>query len=404
MKATIISIGDEIMTGKTINTNQATIANQLFMMGIQTEAAINLADDQEKIKQTLKQVTSDLIIFTGGLGPTHDDLTKESVCQFYNKPLALIPSVYEDIKHYFEDRGKPMPATNKKQAYFPKDAEILKNTMGTAPGMLMRVEDQIIVLLPGPPTELQPMLLDVKNRLKPLLNGTTFQKGYLLVGLGESDLEAQMQPLYEAFPEVNIAPYAGLGEIKVIFTTKDETTLDQALKRFKSLFSNHIVTTHDESLESEIIHTLIDTNRTIALVESCTGGMISSRIVNVPGVSKVYKEGYILYDNQAKIKQLGINQHIMDRYGAVSDQCVYELAYQLAQRTSADVTLSVSGIAGPDGGTEDKPVGTVYFGVCFEGKTTTVKQHFAGDRNMIRQKATSYGLYLVWKALMHHES
>ncbi len=403
MKATIISIGDELMTGKTINTNQATISNQLFTMGVQTEMSINLADDKTMIKNTLKSVASKLIIFTGGLGPTHDDLTKETVCEFFEKPLIFHEAVYETIKHYFEYRGKPMPETNTKQAYFPKDAHILKNAVGTAPGMMMAVDDRIVVLLPGPPSELEPMFMEVKARLKPLLNGSVYQKGYLLVGLGESDLEGQMGTLYDAHPSVTIAPYAGLGEIRVIFTSKDEATLDKALKQFKGLFSKHIVTTHDETLEAEIIQTLQDTNRTISLAESCTGGLISSRIVGVPGVSKVYKEGYVLYDNETKTKQLGINQNIIDRYGAVSDQCVYELAYQLAQRTTADVTLSVSGIAGPDGGTEEKPVGTVYFGVCFEGRTTTFKQHFAGDRNMIRSKAASYGLYLVWKALMHHE-
>ena len=404
MKTTIISIGDELLTGQTLNTNLTYLAKRLYPLGIQVENAAMIRDDKAAIFDALQNTKSDLVIFTGGLGPTQDDLTKESICAYYHLSLVERPEVLERISSYFKRMKREMKPTNKKQAYFPKSAVVLDNHNGTAPGMLVEVEGKTIVLLPGPPSELQPMVGTMISHLKNYLDVPLVQRGYRLIGIGESDLEAEMQDFYLQYPKVNIAPYASVGEVVFIFTAKDEALLKPALRAFKKRFDRYIVGPHDESLESVVVHTLMDLKKVISLVESCSGGMLASRIVNVPDASKVFKESYVLYDNHSKIKHLGINHHIIEKFGAVSEQCVYELAYQLAQRTAADITVSISGIAGPSGGSEEKPVGTVYFGLHTEGKTQTDYKIFSGDRQMVRQKATSYALYLVLKALMHDEN
>ncbi len=404
MNATIISVGDELLIGKTVNTNLAYLTSVLFSIGVKTDQAVCVPDRKKSIETAIAQATGDLILFTGGLGPTKDDLTKETVCAYYDLPLKRNETVLRDISTYFSSLNRTMSEANHKQADFPQGATILKNGVGTAPGMILDIDGKIIVLLPGPPTELKPMFQDVIAYLKPLLEDTVYQKGYLVVGRGESDMESDMQAIYERHADVVIAPYASLGEITYLFTAHDEDKLNRALKDFRQSFSAYIIGRHDQSIEQVVVNLLMDTGKTISFAESCTGGMVSSRLVNVPDVSKVFKESYVLYDNTAKIKQLGVNSQIIERHGAVSEQCVYELCYQLAQRTGADITLSVSGIAGPKGGSEEKPVGTVYFGIHFEGKTHTYHRRFSGDRNMVRTKATVYGLFLIWKALMHDES
>ncbi len=403
MKATIIAVGNEILLGKTINTNLAYLGAFLFSLGIDVERSISVKDTESAIHSALEDSVGNLIVLTGGLGPTQDDTTKESVASYLNVDLVKHEATYEKIASYFKRSGRKMDPSNDKQAFFPQDATIIENLRGTAPGAIIPFHDKHYVLLPGPPSELKPMVEPLKAYLKPHLDQTIYQKGYLVVGQGESEFEGTMLSLYKAHPNVNIAPYASTGEIRYIFTSKDEENLKMALNDFKKHFSPYIIGAHDDTLEAHIVKTLKDQNKTISLAESCTGGMLASRLVNVSGVSDVFKESYVLYDNESKMKQLGINQLVLEKYGAVSEQCVYELAYQLSQRTEADVTVSISGIAGPQGGSEEKPVGTVYFGLTHEGKTKTAKRIFAGDRQMIREKATAYALYLVMKGLMHYE-
>ncbi len=404
MKAKIISVGNELLNGKTLNTNLTYLSKQLRKIGIPIESAMCIQDNEKNIHRTLKESNEDLIIFTGGLGPTRDDITKESVCDFFNLKLELHEDTLNTIKQYFARLDREMSESNEKQAYFPKDAIILENKQGTAPGLIVKTDEKTVVLLPGPPHELIPMFHYVADYLKERTNQTLYQSGYLVVGIGESDMETEMKAFYNKHPEVEIAPYADLASIQYIFTSTDADALEKALDQFKKRFNEYIVGPYDEPLEKRIVDTLIARNMTISLAESATGGMVSSTLVNVPDASKVFNESYVLYSNGSKVKQLGINQMIMEKFGAVSDQCVYELAYQLASRTDADITLSISGIAGPGGGSAIKPVGTMYYGLYHEGKTKTYKKVFSGDRNMIRKKATVYGLYLVLKALMHEDN
>ena len=399
MQGTILSIGNELLIGKTINTNLSIIAKTLYAMGIEVNQALCVKDDVHSIHQALSQIDDAFIIITGGLGPTPDDLTKEAVCAFYGLELTLHQQSLKRIKDTFKTMHKTMDNSNLKQAYFPKSAIVLNNDNGTAPGAIFQVGHQTIVLLPGPPTELMPMLEPVKTYLLEHLDFEVFHGGYLVVGIGESEMEHQLEGFYNAHKDVLIAPYAGLGEIQYIFTSKDETALKNALKAFHKRFRDVIVGPYDTPLEHIVVQALQAQNKTISFAESCTGGLLAGRLINVPGVSHVFNESYVLYSDNAKIKRLGVHQSIIDQFGAVSNQCVYELSYQLAQRTGADISVSVSGIAGPDGGTKDKPVGTVFFGITHEGRTKTMHHIFVGDRQMIRQKAVAFALNLVIKTL-----
>lgn len=403
MKATIINIGNELLNGKTINTNLNFIAKSLRALGIGISQAVTINDDVNMIHKVLDGIQDHLIIFTGGLGPTPDDLTKETVCDYYGLKLYLHEDSLKRIQQTFSQAKRKMDESNFKQAYFPKEAIILKNDNGTAPGAIIKHEDTIIVLLPGPPTEMNPMFEHVKVYLEERVSKDFFEDGFLVSGIGESEVEGTLKTLYGKHPNVTIAPYAGLGEIQYIFTSHHEDDLSRALKDFKQHLSQYIVGPYQIPLETRVVNTLHAQNKTISFAESCTGGLLAGRLINVPNASYVFNESYVLYSNESKIKNLGINQQIIDRFGVVSDQCVYELAYQVAKRTSSDIAVSISGIAGPGGGTQLKPVGTVYFGVYHEGKTRTYHRIFSGDRQMVRAKAVTYALYLTYKTLMHED-
>ncbi len=403
MKATIISVGNELLNGKTVNTNASYIAKELRSIGMTVTRTIAINDDPKWIFKTLEETTDQVIIFTGGLGSTSDDLTKESVAQYFHLKLYRHEESLNRIRRHFEKSQRKMPSVNEKQAYFPKEALILNNDYGTAPGAIIQLKRQTIVLLPGPPQELIPMFAYVKTYLEERHNETIYQQGYLVAGTSESEMEEQLKPLYTKHPEVTIAPYAGLGEITYMMTSSNLSLLNKAMADFKKLFSLYIVGPYDQSLETIIVERLMAQNQTISFVESCTGGMIASRLINAPNASKVFNESFIFYADQSKIKHLGINQSIIERFGSVSAQCVYELAYQLGQRTDASLTLSVSGIAGPTGGSASKPIGTIYYGIHYEGKTKTYHKIFVGNREMIRQKATAFAYYLMIKTLNHED-
>jgi nicotinamide-nucleotide amidase len=403
MKATIISVGDELLMGKTINTNQAYLSKELSLMGIETMFAASIKDNRNAIRNTLDIVKTPLVIFTGGLGPTADDLTKEAVSEYFGLELKLNEKVLTIIKAYFDKSNREMKETNVKQAYFPDNATILSNGAGTAPGMMVNIEGKTVVLLPGPPSELKPMFESLKDTLVSLVDKKLYKKGLRLLSIGESEMESILQGLYKAHHSVYIASYAETGELTYFFSSYDEKALDKAMRVFKEEMGDLVICDASLSLEEDLVRTLKDQGKHLSLVESCTGGFVSSRIVSVPTASNVFSEAYVLYSNEAKIKELGINGEILRRYGAVSNQCVYELAYQLAGKTSAEIALSVSGIAGPSGGSNEKPVGLVYFGVTHKSSTKTYHRIFSGNRSQVIKKASSYGLYLVKRTLLNHE-
>ena len=401
MKSAIITVGKEVLTGKTINTNLSDISQNLRRIGIDVLSSFVIDDIYDEFERVLNIVNEDVIVFTGGLGPTVDDITKESVCKYYGVDLVLYPTVLLEIEEYFKRMNREMNEYNRKQAFFPEGAYIIKNKLGTAPGVIFTTDKKTIVLLPGPPHELNPMLGDVLKYLEKLSKYKYFSKGYKLTGTGESQMEKLLKDFYHKHKEVSIAPYASIGEIKYVFTSKNEVALEKCLSEFYEKFSNYIYGDLDSTLESTVVKLLKDNNIVISTAESCTGGMLASHIVNVSGSSSVFKEGFITYSNEAKIRYLDLNPALLKKYGAVSEQCVYQMAFKLHERTDADVCVSISGIAGPTGGSDDKPVGLVYFGINYKNQTKTFKKIFNGNRYMVRKRATLFALNMIRKELVN---
>ncbi len=395
MKTAIITVGKEVLTGKTINTNLMHIASSLQSIGIDVNRSFVIDDIKEEYNKILEFVDEDIIFFTGGLGPTIDDITRESTFDYFKMETFLDQDIVDSIKHYFERMNMKMKDTNLKQAIRPLYSTVLINNEGTAPGLYFEVNNKHIVLLPGPPSELKPMLPTVLEILTKKLDIKLYSEGFKLVGTGESYMEDKLKGFYERHPNVNIAPYAGLGEIKYIFTSSNKHDLENCKKAFYSKFSDFIYGNLNDSLEGVVVRLLNDLNYKISFAESCSGGLLSGKLLNVSGSSSVYDEGFVTYSNESKIKHLNVSQKVLDTFGAVSNECAYQMVEGLHKNTSCDIGISITGIAGPTGGTEEKPVGLVYFGMYHNNKVTTHKFVFNGDRDKVRNRSVIYALNLL---------
>ncbi len=400
MKTAIITVGKEVLTGKTVNTNLTSIARRLNQIGIDVNRSFVIDDKAEEYYQILDFIDEDLIIFTGGLGPTIDDISRETVIKYFGVETYVNQAVLKRIKSSFDHIGIEMKDTNDKQALFPKESIVLHNELGTAPGVIFNTRNKTIVLFPGPPHEMLPMLEELIEYLKEVNQIKLFSKGFKLVGTGESTMEKSLTGFYELHPLVNIAPYATIGEIKYVFTSSNEAALNHCMDDFYQQYQQYIYGDLTDTLEGVIVQKLAEKGLLISLAESCTGGMMASQITSVSGASKVFNEGIVTYSNEAKVKYLDVALDTLTKDGAVSSRCALEMAKGLALKTKADITVSITGIAGPTGGTSKKPVGLVYFGMHFQGKTKTYKRIFNGNRQMIQKRATIYALNLVRKQLI----
>jgi len=400
MRTAIITVGKEVLTGKTINTNLTTISRKLNEIGIDVNRSIVIDDIKEEYYSILDFCDSDLIIFTGGLGPTIDDITRETVIDYFNVETYQDSNILKDIEEYFKRIQMKMEDTNNKQAYFPIKSTILKNDLGTAPGVIFKADNKTIVLFPGPPHEMVPMLDELIVYLKNELDIKLYSKGFRMVGIGESVMEKALSGFYEKHPLVNIAPYAGIGELKYVFTSSNKKSLLKTMNDFNSRFNEFIYGDLTDTLEGVIVKKLTEKNMIISVAESCTGGLISSKLVNVSGSSKVFKESFVTYSNEAKTKYLGVDKEVLVKLGAVSKEVAFEMAKGTAKVTMADIAVSVTGIAGPTGDTPEKPIGLTFFGITNKGVTKTYRKIFNGNREMVRTRATIFALNLVRKELI----
>ncbi|MDC0558781.1 competence/damage-inducible protein A [Candidatus Izimaplasma bacterium] len=400
MKTAVVTVGKEILTGRTVNTNLRHIALKLKQIGIDVNRSFVIDDLKKEFIKVLDHMEEDLIIFTGGLGPTIDDITRETVIDYFDVDTFQDQDVLDQIKSMFDRVGVEMKKTNNKQAYFPVDSIKLDNELGTAPGVYFKVDNKKIILLPGPPHEMIPVMDEVIEIIKNELDINLISRGFKLIGTGESSMEQNLKGFYGVHPKVNVAPYANVGEIKYIFTSADTDALDRCMNDFYKKFNEFIYGGLEDTLESVVVELLNEQSKVLAVAESCTGGMFSSRLVNVPGSSDVFHEALITYSNKAKMKYLNIEEKVLKAFGAVSPEVVHQMANNLYDHSDADYTLSISGIAGPSGGTESKPVGLVYFGINALGKTKVYKQVFNGNREMVRLRATNFALNQLRKTLI----
>ena len=414
MVVELISVGTELLLGNIVNTNAAFLSEQCAALGLSCYYQSVVGDNKERLTGAIQTALnrSDIVILTGGLGPTTDDLTKETAAELMEMPLIMDGHSLERIEVYFKERGLEMTDNNKKQALIPDGAIVLDNDNGTAPGPILEKNGKRLILLPGPPNELHPMFKNsVKSYLASLEDGIIYSRTVKICGMGESKVASMVQDLIDSQTNPTVAPYAKTGEVhlRVTARAKDEKQAQKlvkpVVKELKNRFGADIYTTDPEiSLEKAVVDLLVANKLTVSTIESCTGGMLAARLINIPGVSEVFKTGHITYSNKSKRKFVGVKKSTLHKYGAVSEQVAKEMANGCAAITKSDVTVSVTGIAGPDGGSDEKPVGLVYIGCCVCGKTVVKEYHFSGNRAKIRESSVAAALTLMRRCVLEYYS
>ena len=411
MVVELICVGTELLLGNIVNTNAAYLSEKCALLGLSMYHQSVVGDNAERLKESLETALnrSDVVILSGGLGPTQDDLTKETAAEVMGIPLKEDPHSRERIEEYFKNsQYKVITDNNWKQALVPEGAIVLDNENGTAPGIIMEKNGKSVILLPGPPGELIPMfegkVYDYLNKLQPEIIYSTMVR---ICGLGESFVENEIRDLIDNQTNPTIATYAKIGQVDLRVTAKAASEKEAAklakpmLKELVKRFGDHIYTMDEhKSLEEVIVHFLKERSLTLTTAESCTGGMIAARITDVPGASEVFKQGLVTYSNRAKRKLLDVKKTTLKEYAAVSEKTAKEMAKNGAFITGSDACVSVTGTAGPTGGTEEKPVGLVYIGCCYNNKTVVKEFHFKGERQKIREQATANALILLRECIL----
>lgn len=419
MIAELISVGTEILLGNIVNTNAAYLAEKCALLGLSLFYQNSVGDNEERMEETISRALkrSDVVILTGGLGPTKDDLTKEVTAKVFGKELYEDSHTKERIMNYFikTHAAKKITENNWKQALVPEGAIVIDNENGTAPGLIVKGDDgtewegKMAILIPGPPNECIPMFdMKIAPYLGQLQPEGIYSCMVKVCSIGESRAETMVADLMDAQSNPTLAPYAKTGEVHFRVTAKAKNE-EKAQELMKPLveelirrFGDHVYTTKEEvTLEQNVVELLKERKMTVTTAESCTGGLLSGRIINVPGASEVLNEAYTTYSNEAKERILGVSHEVLETYGAVSEETAKEMAEGACRAAHADAAIAVTGIAGPDGGTEEKPVGLVYISCCVNGKTTVERHQFTGNRAKNREYAVARGLILLREVLLH---
>jgi len=419
MHIELINTGSELMLGRVLNTHQQWICRQLADLGYEVNRQTCVADDARQIQAAVRDSLSraDLVITTGGLGPTSDDITRDLIAQLLYRELTLDPETLGRMEQFYSQRHRTMPASAKVQAMIPAGARILPNANGTAPGLAIEVNPNPfradglaswLILLPGPPRELRPMFAE---SVVPLLSQELppAEKYVCLIlrttGLGESLVEEKIAGPLKIFVEagLDLGYCARIGEVEVRLAARGggaENMVRQAETIVRELLGNLIYAVGDETLESSLVRMLTEQAKTLALAESCTGGMVAHRLTNVPGASAVLKCGLVTYSNEAKQNFLGVNAAALEEHGAVSEVVARQMAEGARQRCRADYAISVTGIAGPSGGSEAKPVGTVFIGLAYEKATVVKRQFNPFDRETFKYATSQQAMDMLRCALL----
>lgn len=411
MTAEIISVGTEILLGNIVNTNAAFLAEQCASLGLSCYYQTVVGDNEKRLLEAIKTalLRSDIVILSGGLGPTEDDLTKETAAKAAGLPLILDEHTKVRIQSYFDGIGRVPTGNNWKQALIPEGAVVLDNDNGTAPGLIVKTDGKYMFLLPGPPDELIPMF---NNQAAPFIRKLSDEvivsETLKLCGVGESAAADKIKDMLETQTNPTIAPYAKIGEVHLRITAKAaseeeaKALIAPVLSELSRRFGEAIYTSQaDEMLEAVLVKLLKKQKLTITTAESCTGGMLCARLVNVPGASDVLNLSAVTYANEAKQRILNVSKDVLEKYGAVSEQTARAMAEGAAAFAGADVALSVTGIAGPDGGTKEKPVGLVYIGCFACGETEVIECRFKGSRRKVREQTVIKAMDFARKRLLH---
>ena len=410
MKAELISVGTELLLGDIINTNAQYIARRLADIGIFVYYQTVVGDNPQRLKEAydIAFKRSELVITTGGLGPTKDDLTKEIAARYFNRKLLLDMDSLQKIETFFKNTNRTMTENNRKQALFPEGSKILPNPNGTAPGCIIKEGKKIIIMLPGPPKEMAPMFeASVMPYLEQFQDCVLVSKVLRVLGLGESLMEDKIKDIIDSQTNPTIAPYAKEGEATLRITARGrdkkeaEVIMAPVEKKIRDRLGDNIYGVGNTSIDEVVAKELIKRKLTIALAESCTGGLLAYRLVRNPGVSAVLIEGDVTYSNDAKMRRLNVKKETLDKFGAVSEQTALEMVQGIVKSSNADIGISVTGIAGPEGGTAEKPVGLVYVGLYIKGKTMVRKFNFPGNREKIQNRTVMNALDWLRRELEH---
>lgn len=407
----IISVGTELLLGNIVNTNTQFLAEKCALLGLSMYRQSVVGDNEERMAETIQAALrrSDIVILTGGLGPTEDDMTKEVCARVMGCDLIEDPHTRKLLQDRFKNSiYDDIPESNWKQAMVPAGAIVLDNGNGTAPGLIIEKSGKRAILLPGPPDELYPLFTrQVYPYLMKLQPGAIRSQMIKICGYGESKVEEMLLDLIDKQSNPTLATYAKVGEVHLRVTAKgtdeDEAKklLKPVVKEIRRRFGDAVYTTNEEeTLEENVVLLLEKYGLTVATAESCTGGLLAGRLVSVPGVSEVFREGFITYSNKAKRKILDVSKATLKKYGAVSEQTAKEMATGGVFATDADVCVAITGLAGPDGATEEKPIGLVYI-ACYLKDTVKVEEyHFKGNRNKIREQSVVKALDLLRRSIL----
>ena len=409
MNAEIIAVGTELLLGDILNTNAQYLSRKLAGLGVGVYYQTCVGDNAERLFSALKIAfdRADIVITTGGLGPTKDDLTKETAARYFGKELIMHNETLAKIEEIFSSQRLTMTESNRKQALIPEGSSILANDNGTAPGIMIENDGKILIMMPGPPNELVPMF---ENKVAPELakrSGQTFVSTVMrLCGIGESAAEGRIRDLIDAQSNPTIAPYAKSFEVHFRLTAASSSR-EEALAMIEPLkaelynrFGQDIYAEDDTTMEAAVCNLLAERGLKLATAESCTGGMLAARIVDHPGASAVFLEGAVTYSNEAKIARLDVKPETLEKFGAVSSETAVEMAEGATRTSGADVGLSITGIAGPNGGSDEKPVGRVHIGIYAFGKSSAIELNLKGDRAKIRARSAAIALDYLRRTLL----
>ncbi len=413
MVVELVSVGTELLLGNIVNTNTQYLAEQCALLGLSMYHQVVVGDNQERLAEVVRTALgrSDVVILTGGLGPTEDDLTKEVCAEVMGMPLKEDAHTRKRMEAYFKNGiFKVIPDNNWKQALVPEGAIVLDNDNGTAPGLILEKDGKTAILLPGPPSELYPLFKGqvfpyLKKKQPEILRSQMVK----ICGVGESQVEAELLDLIDKQTNPTIAPYAKTGEVHLRVTARAKTEeeakhlVKPVVKEIKRRFGDSVYSVREEeTLEMAVVKLLQKYELTVTTAESCTGGLLAGRLVNVPGASEVFREGFITYANKAKRKYLDVSKSTLKKYGAVSPETAREMAIGGAFAADSDVCVAVTGIAGPEGGTEEKPVGLVYIATYIKDKATVKKFQFKGNREKVREMAVVRALDLLRRSILEN--
>jgi nicotinamide-nucleotide amidase len=405
MRVEVINTGTELLLGQVVNTHVGYLAQGLFGLGLRLERAVTVPDGvaiAEAFEEALSR--ADLILVTGGLGPTSDDVTREAAAEAFGLELIFHQEILDGIAAKFAARKFQMNELQRQQAMVPRGGVVLENHFGTAPGLIVRNEKTVAVLLPGPPGELKPMW---EKQALPWLREhfagrlpAVQERTLRLLGVGETAVQLAVEKELLALGSLEIGYCARPGEVDLRLIARDEALLDRAIALVRGALGDSIYAEGAETMEEAVVRRAAAAGKTIATAESCTGGLVAGRLTNVPGSSAVFRYGWVTYANEAKTAELGVPAVLLAAHGAVSEEVARAMAEGALRASGADVAVAVTGIAGPDGGSAEKPVGLVWFGLARrEGATTALRRNLSQTRGTFRNMATQVALDLVRRGL-----